>query len=412
MENKVKAWRLPPSCVRPRQISEPPVGFQDVSPELSNSSRKRKTASLSSVYSPPRSPLGIIKPSLEIELGCSESKDDFPMKERKCKCKQSRCLKMYCWCFASGQSCNGCSCFDCQNTPGNEDARQAALGSILERNSKSLRKMISTPKFSASNKDSWKENIILVNVGCCCKKSHCIQGYCDCYHAKKSCSEACKCWNCENVHGWKERSSSTPKKLENENFLDLNGENPVNYKIDQSWKVVRQGTTSPLNSSRRLILCGAEYNINQLQNLMEFCELLMGTSEAVSTDFKILSSLGNLDHKQERQNSVAFVDDHFGRQDYQISKLGNHVNCNQDDVLCQDFNSGDFTPKERPMSPKIASFAGEEKDMVSNPDASSSRIRSSGCFSEVYMEQENLILANFRDFLTCLLARGRGNAKG
>ena len=34
-----------------------------------------------------------------------------------CKCKNSKCLKMYCECFTAGRFCDGnCNCLGCMNT--------------------------------------------------------------------------------------------------------------------------------------------------------------------------------------------------------------------------------------------------------------------------------------------------------
>lgn len=37
-------------------------------------------------------------------------------KRSPCNCKKSRCLKLYCECFAAELFCDGCNCTDCQNT--------------------------------------------------------------------------------------------------------------------------------------------------------------------------------------------------------------------------------------------------------------------------------------------------------
>ncbi|KAF8095693.1 hypothetical protein N665_0326s0035 [Sinapis alba] len=63
-----------------------------------------------------------------------ESNDGTPSKQRRCRCKTSRCLKMYCDCFASGSYCNGCNCLKCHNTLENETERQEAIKATLERN--------------------------------------------------------------------------------------------------------------------------------------------------------------------------------------------------------------------------------------------------------------------------------------
>jgi len=51
-----------------------------------------------------------------------------------CNCKRSKCLKLYCDCFAFGQGCGPeCNCQDCANKEGNEE-RKLAIDAILDRN--------------------------------------------------------------------------------------------------------------------------------------------------------------------------------------------------------------------------------------------------------------------------------------
>jgi len=56
-----------------------------------------------------------------------------------CTCKKSKCLKLYCQCFASSKMCStdsnsGCRCLNCHNTPEHEAERRHARKVILERN--------------------------------------------------------------------------------------------------------------------------------------------------------------------------------------------------------------------------------------------------------------------------------------
>ena len=47
---------------------------------------------------------------------------------RCCNCKQSRCLKLYCECYAAGVYCNQtCNCVDCWNNPKYEVSDQPFL---------------------------------------------------------------------------------------------------------------------------------------------------------------------------------------------------------------------------------------------------------------------------------------------
>ena len=43
--------------------------------------------------------------------------------KRICSCKKSRCLKLYCECFAAGDLCGGCKCMDCANDGQHEPER-------------------------------------------------------------------------------------------------------------------------------------------------------------------------------------------------------------------------------------------------------------------------------------------------
>ena len=52
----------------------------------------------------PLGPLGVRAPKLINGDGC-----------RRCNCKRSKCLQLYCECFAAKQFCTGCSCIDCHN---------------------------------------------------------------------------------------------------------------------------------------------------------------------------------------------------------------------------------------------------------------------------------------------------------
>ncbi len=53
-----------------------------------------------------------------------------------CTCKKSKCLKLYCQCFASSALCNPdkCVCTACENRPGKEKEIEEAKSVILERN--------------------------------------------------------------------------------------------------------------------------------------------------------------------------------------------------------------------------------------------------------------------------------------
>lgn len=54
-------------------------------------------------------------------------------KTKVCNCKRTKCLKLYCDCFASGELCGpDCNCFGCHNNSVS-DQRTDAIFSIIDR---------------------------------------------------------------------------------------------------------------------------------------------------------------------------------------------------------------------------------------------------------------------------------------
>ena len=61
-------------------------------------------------------------------------KEGTPKKSKQCNCKNSRCLKLYCECFASRTYCDGCNYVNCCNNVENDAVKQEAVEATLERN--------------------------------------------------------------------------------------------------------------------------------------------------------------------------------------------------------------------------------------------------------------------------------------
>lgn len=129
-------------------------------------------------------------------------------KRKSCNCKNSRCLKLYCECFASGVYCNNCNCRNCCNNVMNEVRRKLAIETTLERNPDAFRPKIAQSPVpigiakKAAN-SGWVRQVH--HKGCHCKKSHCLKKYCECFQANILCSENCKCQDCKNYEGSAER---------------------------------------------------------------------------------------------------------------------------------------------------------------------------------------------------------------
>ena len=128
---------------------------------------------------------------------------------KKCNCRNSKCLKLYCECFASGLFCppNVCNCFGCNNNAEHASSRRDAIMATLDRNPNAFR-----PKIQA-NGSGWTEDT-KHKRGCNCKRSGCLKKYCECFQASIYCSTTCKCKNCKNYEGCPERDAITEAILE------------------------------------------------------------------------------------------------------------------------------------------------------------------------------------------------------
>ena len=156
-----------------------------------------------------------IKPTSENVVALSPPKEEFaekasennlvPMKDDRakkrrgnnkrsrnsssgCGCSTSKCIKMYCECFAAGAYCTDeCNCIDCKNVSSNEDTLHRLRLGITSRNPTAF-----------SGRSRYKSGTRVHSKGCKCTRSRCQKRYCECFREGLQCSPECECVDCNN----------------------------------------------------------------------------------------------------------------------------------------------------------------------------------------------------------------------
>ncbi|GAB2269193.1 hypothetical protein Dimus_004122 [Dionaea muscipula] len=123
---------------------------------------------------------------------------------KRCNCKKSKCLKLYCDCFAARCYCSeSCACHGCCNKEGGKDIVLETRQQIQVRNSLAFAPKVTEHVLQSSLNpgEITLSSLLLHKRGCNCKRSKCLKKYCECYQANVGCSNGCRCEGCENTYG-------------------------------------------------------------------------------------------------------------------------------------------------------------------------------------------------------------------
>ncbi|CAH8609182.1 unnamed protein product [Heterobilharzia americana] len=157
------------------------------------------------------------KPSVNNPDNCNNLGSSSSVFYRKpCNCAKSHCLKLYCECFARGCACDNCNCRNCMNNYLHEGDRRRAIKRTLERNPLAFH-----PKIGDGERRH--------PSGCNCKRSGCLKNYCECYEAKISCSDLCRCQGCLNTE-----EGRMQKNFQAKPFFTARQETPLHKKFHTS----------------------------------------------------------------------------------------------------------------------------------------------------------------------------------
>lgn len=206
---------------------------------------------------------------------------------KRCNCKKSKCLKLYCECFAAGVYCiEPCSCIDCFNKPIHEDTVLATRKQIESRNPLAFApKVIKSSDLVLETGDDASKTPASARHkrGCNCKKSNCLKKYCECFQGGVGCSINCRCEGCKNAFGRKDGSAIVDMEAEQEEENETSGKNR-RAKTQENSEVylMRKEESSALPATPMSVY---RQQLVQLKNMMPPPQSVLGVGSSSSGMF-------------------------------------------------------------------------------------------------------------------------------
>lgn len=277
--------------------------FSKVTPgsgDLESSSVTPKYCSIVATHMPPRTPSRITSSSsapkkqnqrqeqqeLRNEIQYDEQQQQQQEQQQQqqrrglvhggnCGCRKTHCLKLYCECFSSGNTCqSSCGCTDCWNQPSDKgsERRRAAVARCLIHKSRTFRPKLHIFRaegMAVDDKRLLAEEQALQNGGldaakggfsgprCFCKKSKCIKKYCDCFSAGVKCDASrCKCENCANREPQQQEQSQEHPQEQQQSYEELHKRqnNPKEFFLPTE--------TGSRNSTTDLVMISTPHNVD------------------------------------------------------------------------------------------------------------------------------------------------------
>ncbi|KAF5936321.1 hypothetical protein HYC85_027450 [Camellia sinensis] len=161
---------------------------------------------------------------------------------KRCNCKKTKCLKLYCDCFAAGIYCaEPCACQGCFNRPEYEDTVLDTRKQIEFRNplafapkivqgltDSSANSIGEDGNYSTAILRKAQKRVQLQEVDVCEKILRVLSGFVFRIglSANVGCSSGCRCEGCKNVYGKKEEYGMT---------MDVLSEGPVNERFESTF---------------------------------------------------------------------------------------------------------------------------------------------------------------------------------